>query len=113
MFRIDKVLVYNKEKEIIMVGRRVPSNGLWRKTSQRSYRCRLCSSMRLPTERRSRLTMRSGSDLTSVLSASVAMKNATDAADDMIKMITRLYNRARQAKITQEIAEIVAGADVQ
>ena len=29
MFRIDKVLVNNKEKEIIMVGRRVPSNGLW------------------------------------------------------------------------------------
>ena len=29
LFRIDKVLVYNKEKEIIMVGRRVPSNGLW------------------------------------------------------------------------------------
>ena len=29
LFRIDKVLVYNAEKEIIMVGRRVPSNGLW------------------------------------------------------------------------------------
>ena len=29
LFRIDKVLVYNKEKEIIMVGRRVPSNGIW------------------------------------------------------------------------------------
>ena len=41
----------------------------------------------------------------------IAMKNATDAATDMIKDQTRLYNRARQAKITQEISEIVAGAD--
>jgi len=41
----------------------------------------------------------------------IAMKNATDAATDMIKAQTRLYNRARQAKITQEISEIVAGAD--
>ncbi|MDH5716737.1 MAG: ATP synthase F1 subunit gamma [Spirochaetia bacterium] len=41
----------------------------------------------------------------------IAMKNATDAASDMIKDLTRAYNRARQAKITQEISEIVAGAD--
>jgi len=41
----------------------------------------------------------------------LAMKNATDAADDMIKMLTRQYNRARQSKITQEIAEIVGGAE--
>jgi F-type H+-transporting ATPase subunit gamma len=40
----------------------------------------------------------------------MAMKNATDSADDMIKNLTRLYNRARQGKITQEIAEIVGGA---
>lgn len=40
-----------------------------------------------------------------------AMKNATDAAGDMKKDITRLYNRARQAKITQEISEIVSGAE--
>jgi F-type H+-transporting ATPase subunit gamma len=40
----------------------------------------------------------------------LAMKNATDSADDMIKDLTRLYNRARQGKITQEIAEIVGGA---
>jgi F-type H+-transporting ATPase subunit gamma len=39
-----------------------------------------------------------------------AMKGATDAARDMKKDITRLYNRARQAKITQEISEIVSGA---
>ena len=41
----------------------------------------------------------------------LAMKNATDAADDMIKLLTRAYNRARQSKITQEIAEIVGGAE--
>lgn len=40
-----------------------------------------------------------------------AMKNATDAAGDMKKDITRLYNRARQAKITSEISEIVGGAE--
>lgn len=40
----------------------------------------------------------------------LAMKNATDSADDMIKNLTRSYNRARQGKITQEIAEIVGGA---
>lgn len=41
----------------------------------------------------------------------LAMKNATDAADDMITMISRKYNRARQAKITTEITEIVGGAE--
>lgn len=40
----------------------------------------------------------------------VAMKNATDAASDMVRLLTIKYNRARQAKITNEIAEIVGGA---
>lgn len=40
-----------------------------------------------------------------------AMKNATDAAGDMKRDITRQYNRARQAKITSEITEIVSGAE--
>ncbi len=40
----------------------------------------------------------------------VAMKNATDASTDMIRELTISYNRARQAKITNEIAEIVGGA---
>ena len=40
-----------------------------------------------------------------------AMKNATDAAGDMKKEITRTYNRARQQKITSEITEIVSGAE--
>ena len=39
-----------------------------------------------------------------------AMKNATDNATDMINALRRTYNRARQAQITQEIAEIVGGA---
>jgi len=41
----------------------------------------------------------------------VAMKAATEAAGDMIKNLTRLYNRSRQAQITKEIAEIVGGAE--
>jgi F-type H+-transporting ATPase subunit gamma len=41
----------------------------------------------------------------------VAMKAATEAANDMIKNLTRLYNRSRQAQITKEIAEIVGGAE--
>lgn len=41
----------------------------------------------------------------------VAMKAATDAAGEMIKLLTRGYNRVRQAKITQEISEIVGGAE--
>ncbi|MFH0976707.1 MAG: ATP synthase F1 subunit gamma [Spirochaetota bacterium] len=40
----------------------------------------------------------------------IAMKNATDAANDMVRSLTIKYNRARQAKITNEIAEIVGGA---
>ncbi|MEX0907475.1 MAG: ATP synthase F1 subunit gamma [Gemmatimonadota bacterium] len=39
-----------------------------------------------------------------------AMKNATDNAGDMLDSLNRTYNRARQAQITQEIAEIVGGA---
>lgn len=40
----------------------------------------------------------------------VAMKNATDAAKEMVRDLTITYNRARQAKITKEISEIVGGA---
>ncbi|HWV56443.1 MAG TPA: ATP synthase F1 subunit gamma [Longimicrobiales bacterium] len=39
-----------------------------------------------------------------------AMKNATDNAGEMLDTLRRTYNRARQAQITQEIAEIVGGA---
>ncbi len=41
----------------------------------------------------------------------VAMKNATDNADDIMTILSRQYNRARQAQITQELAEIVGGAN--
>lgn len=40
-----------------------------------------------------------------------AMKSATDNADDMISKLELKYNRARQASITQEISEIVAGSE--
>ena len=40
----------------------------------------------------------------------IAMKNATESAEEMIGELTLIYNNARQAAITQEIAEIVGGA---
>ncbi len=40
----------------------------------------------------------------------IAMKNATDNATDLIKELQLIYNKARQAAITQEISEIVGGA---
>ncbi|HEX6920946.1 MAG TPA: F0F1 ATP synthase subunit gamma [Actinomycetes bacterium] len=40
-----------------------------------------------------------------------AMKSATDNAEELIRTYTRLANAARQAEITQEISEIVGGAD--
>jgi F-type H+-transporting ATPase subunit gamma len=41
----------------------------------------------------------------------VAMKAATDAAEEMIKVLTRQYNRARQTHITMELLDIVGGAE--
>lgn len=41
----------------------------------------------------------------------LAMKNATDNATELIDDLTLVYNNARQAKITQELAEISAGAE--
>lgn len=41
----------------------------------------------------------------------IAMKSATDNAADLIKEFQLAYNKARQAAITQELAEIVGGAD--
>lgn len=41
----------------------------------------------------------------------VAMKNATDNAGELIKTLTRLYNRARQTQITNEISEIMGGVE--
>ena len=41
----------------------------------------------------------------------VAMKSATDNAGSLIDELQLVYNNARQAAITQEISEIVAGAE--
>ena len=40
----------------------------------------------------------------------MAMRSASDAADEMIGALDLTYNQARQAGITQEIAEIAGGA---
>ncbi len=44
------------------------------------------------------------------ISRMVAMRGATENADEMVKSLTMLYNRARQAQITRELAEIIGGA---
>lgn len=44
------------------------------------------------------------------ISRMVAMRGATENADEMVKALTMLYNRARQAQITRELAEIIGGA---
>ena len=41
----------------------------------------------------------------------IAMKNASDAATDMVKILGGAYNRGRQSKITQEIAEITGAVE--
>jgi F-type H+-transporting ATPase subunit gamma len=40
-----------------------------------------------------------------------AMKNATDNAEEFLTGLRRTYNRVRQAEITQQIAEIIGGAE--
>ena len=40
-----------------------------------------------------------------------AMDNATSNADEMIEDLSLMYNRARQGSITQELTEIIAGAN--
>jgi F-type H+-transporting ATPase subunit gamma len=45
------------------------------------------------------------------LARMIAMKNATDAADKMIRALTRRYNRARQGQITNEISELMGGVE--
>ncbi len=41
----------------------------------------------------------------------IAMKSATENANDMIKMLSRTYNRARQSQITGEIMEVIGGVE--
>ena len=45
------------------------------------------------------------------ISRMVAMKAASDAASDMIKILTRTYNRARQTQITMELLDIIGGSE--
>jgi len=40
----------------------------------------------------------------------VAMKNATDNANDLVEDLTLAYNKARQASITTQILEVISGA---
>jgi F-type H+-transporting ATPase subunit gamma len=42
---------------------------------------------------------------------SIAMRSASDNADSMTKRLTRTYNRARQAQITNEMIEIISGSE--
>ncbi|MGC8644178.1 MAG: F0F1 ATP synthase subunit gamma, partial [Isosphaeraceae bacterium] len=44
------------------------------------------------------------------ISRMVAMRGATQNADDLVKSLTRQYNRARQSQITRELADIVGAA---
>jgi F-type H+-transporting ATPase subunit gamma len=41
----------------------------------------------------------------------VAMKSATENAGDIIRSLSRTYNRARQSQITNEIMEVIGGAE--
>jgi F-type H+-transporting ATPase subunit gamma len=41
----------------------------------------------------------------------VAMKNATDNANELVQDLTLAYNKARQASITTQILEVVSGAN--
>lgn len=45
------------------------------------------------------------------ISRMVAMKSATENASEIIKMLSRTYNRARQAQITGEIMEVIGGVE--
>ncbi|WP_406617519.1 ATP synthase F1 subunit gamma [Mycoplasmopsis adleri] len=49
--------------------------------------------------------------ISEIASRRIAMENATDNADQLIGSLNMEYNRKRQSKITQEIIEIVSGAD--
>lgn len=51
------------------------------------------------------------SKVSEMSSRRTAMENATDNAEELIEVLDLEYNRARQAAITQEITEIVAGSD--
>ncbi len=65
----------------------------------------------LPTTVRLRLFQAfSDAAISEQIARMVAMKAATDAAEDKIKLLSREYNRARQTAITMELLDIVGGA---
>ncbi len=66
------------------------------------------SSRRLSSAFIQMLPRRGGSEQ---IARMVAMKSATENAGDIIKQLSRTYNRARQSKITQEIMEIIGGVE--
>ena len=41
----------------------------------------------------------------------IAMKNASDKAEDLSKELTLSYNKARQSQITSEVSEIIGGIE--
>jgi len=41
----------------------------------------------------------------------IAMKSATENADELIRQLSRKYNRARQSKITSELLEVMGGVE--
>jgi F-type H+-transporting ATPase subunit gamma len=43
----------------------------------------------------------------------MAMQSSTDSANDMLRELNIIYNRVRQAAITQEITEVISGAKAQ
>ena len=56
------------------------------------------------------LSIRLQNHLSEHIARRIAMKQATESAGDMITYLTKLYNRTRQSKITNEIIEIVTSA---
>ena len=84
----------------------------WRRCTTSSHRPRPCSTRCLPRYVRTVIyTALLESAASEHAARRRAMKAATDNADDLIKSLTRQANQARQAEITQEISEIVGGAD--
>ena len=65
-----------------------------------------------PTNENAERVVRDGQDAARAKGVQLTiLKAATENAGDMIKSLSRQYNRARQAQITKEIAEVIGGAE--
>ena len=116
-------IVYTEFKSMMSQTRsRTASPRWWWSTSRRTAaRARCTRSSRTPTTLFDALLPRYlttrvyaallESAASELASRQRAMKSATDNADDLIKALTLEANRERQAQITQEISEIVGGAN--